>query len=108
MELLANLPHSLLFPDYAADSAPGTASPKNGIQIPLKSWAATPFSSKRGSPCPSSRSSTGRKPSVKMPWPKCFGPMAFVAHAAKALLMDSFTGAGSGGISAGNAATKPQ
>jgi hypothetical protein len=34
--------------------------------------------------------------------------MAFVAHAAKALLMDSFTDAGSGGISVRNAATKPQ
>jgi hypothetical protein len=35
-------------------------------------------------------------------------PMAFVAHAARALLMVSFTDAGSGGISVGNAATKRQ
>jgi hypothetical protein len=34
--------------------------------------------------------------------------MAFVAHAAKALLMDSFMDAGSGGISVRNAATKLQ
>jgi hypothetical protein len=39
---------------------------------------------------------------------KCVGPMAFVAHAARALLMDSFMDAGSGGISVGNAATKRQ
>jgi hypothetical protein len=41
-------------------------------------------------------------------WPKCVGLLAFVVHAARALLMDSFTDAGSGVISVGNAATKRQ
>ena len=80
----------------------------SGAQIPLKSWDATLSSSRRGFPYHRSKSSTGRKPSVKTPWRKCVGLMAFVAHAAKALLMDSFTDAGSGGISVGNAATKLQ
>ena len=43
---------------------------------------------------------------AQMPWPKCVGPMAFVAHAAKATLMASFTDAGSGAISVGDAGTK--
>ena len=45
---------------------------------------------------------------MKMFWLRCVGLMAFVAHAARALLMDSYTDAGSGGISVDNAATKPQ
>jgi hypothetical protein len=50
----------------------------------------------------------GTEAQWKIPWSKCVGLMALVAHAARVLLMDSYTDAGSGGISVGNAATKPQ
>ncbi len=46
-------------------------------------------------------------PVVKMPWLRCVGLMAFVAHAARVPLKGSFTDAGSGAISVGSAATKP-
>lgn len=92
--------------DYAADSLSSPASPPNSPQVSLRSWAATPFSSRRGSPCPSSCSSTERKSSAKRHWTRSAGPMAFVARAAKGLSMALCTAEDSSAINAGNADIK--